>query len=264
MGRRGLPLTIEYGNRGEGRGAPFRERYLPLVVLPSTSNAEAGFRESRNPFREINSPDFLAALGSGEPGRERAFSRLFQRTHAPLASYIRRYFQDPASVQDVLQDTYLAVHRGLPGFAGRCKLSTWIYSLAYRKICDKLSEKYREDDAVAVPQDRLEAMESREPWPDRILIQSQLVRMVESAAARLARKYRDVQNLRDFQGRSGEETALILAIPETLVRVRLHRARNMIVEEIRIRFPEAFRENARPVIGDGAIACNIAPRDRDP
>lgn len=208
--------------------------------MSESSLSEKKFRESHDPFHEINSPSFLVEVRSGNPGCERAFSRLFHRTHSQLTSYLRRYFQDFASVQDVLQDTYVAVHRGLPRFEGRCKLSTWIFSLAYHKVCNKLAEKYREESSRINLHEVLEDIESRVPLPDSMLIQSELVQMVEFAAAKLSRKYRDVHNLRDFEGLSGEETALILGIPKSLVRVRLHRARCMIVGKIRFRFPEAL------------------------
>lgn len=213
------------------------------MVLPKSSVSGKKFQYPGDPFLEINSASFLNAVRTGNPGCERAFGRLFNQTHAQLKSYVHRYFPDSSVVEDILQETYFAVHRGLPRFEGRCKLSTWIFSLAYHKVCDKLAEKYHEAYSRPVPTGILESIESREPLPDSVLIQSDLVRMVEFAAAELVGKYRDVHYLRDCEGLSGEETALALGIKNALVRVRLHRARCFIVEKIRARFPQAILEN---------------------
>lgn len=213
------------------------------MVVPKSSASEKKIREPGDPFLEINSASFLNEVRSGNPGCEKAFSRLFNQTHSPLTSYVRRYFPDTASVQDILQDTYVAVHRGLPKFRAQCKLSTWIFSLAYHKVCDKLAEKYREGESLPFHSELLASLESKDPLPDIILFQAELVRIVEFASAALSRKYRDVHFFRDFEGLSSEETATILGISESLVRVRLHRARCLIIEKIRTRFPHAINEN---------------------
>ncbi len=213
------------------------------MVVPKSLATWKKFREPGEPFLEINTASFLNEVRSETPGCERAFSHLFNQTHAPLSSYVHRYFPDSCAVEEILQETYIAVHRGLPGFEGRCKLSTWIFSLAYHKVCDKLAEKYRKVNSSPTQSHVLENIESKDPLPDSVLMQLELVRMVECAAAKLDRKYRDVHYLRDFEGLSGEETSLELGITKSLVRVRLHRARCLIVEKIRAQFPQAIMEN---------------------
>lgn len=212
------------------------------MVVPKSYAYRKKFRDPNEPFLEINTASFLNEVRSGNPGRERAFSQLFNQTHAPLSSYVHRYFPDSCIVEEILQETYIAVHRGLPRFEGRCKLSTWIFSLAYHKICDKMAEKYRKVNSPPTPSHILENIESKDPLPDSVLMQLELVRMVELAAAKLDSKYRDVHYLRDFEGLSGEETSLELGITKSLVRVRLHRARCLIVEKIRSQFPKAVME----------------------
>ncbi|MDQ3003059.1 MAG: sigma-70 family RNA polymerase sigma factor [Fibrobacterota bacterium] len=156
-----------------------------------------------------------------------------------------RYFPQTDTVQDVLQEVYLAVHRGLPRFEARSRLSTWIFSLAYHKVCDKLAEKYQEKDRNQIQSDRVTEVESNDLPPDEAFIQSEQIRMIVDASALLSGKYRDVHILRDFEGMSGEETARVLGITKALVRVRLHRARCMIVDGIQKRFPISSKEHRR-------------------
>jgi RNA polymerase sigma-70 factor, ECF subfamily len=190
-------------------------------------------------MREINAPEFLEVLLDGDAGASRAFRNLVRATHPALTRYIGRYFRDPGLVQDILQDTYLAVHRALPSFESKSKLTTWVYSLAYHKICDRLSEKYRTGTAGA--DDGLEwERESPDPLADEAIHQARLIGWIREAAEGIPSLYRDAYRLRDLEGLSGEEAADALGITTTLIRVRLHRARCLIVDRMRKLHPGAF------------------------
>ena len=192
--------------------------------------------------QEINSPPFLKALLGGAPAAERAFRRLVEVTHPQLTRYIGRYFRDSELVQDVLQETYLAVHRALPRFEGKSKLITWVYSLAYHKVCDLLAEKYK----TGYPQTDLDNQvwepESHDPLVDEVIHRARLVAWIREAAENIPEPYREAYRLRDLDGLSGEEAAESLGISNTLIRVRLHRARCLIVERLQKRFPAVFAD----------------------
>jgi len=216
-----------------------------MVVSKLSASQNPQELPKSDPFREINTSTFLEELRLGNAGCRKAFSRLFRQINPHLTSYVGRYFPQTDTAQDVLQEVYLAVHRGLPRFEARSRLSTWIFSLAYHKVCDELAEKYHEKDRNQIQSDRVPEVESNDLPPDEAIIQSERVRMIVDASARLSGKYRDVHILRDFEGMTGEETARVLGIPKALVRVRLHRARCMIVDGIRRRFPLSFKEHRR-------------------
>lgn len=220
----------------------------------------------RDLAREINSPAFLKALRDGSPAGSRAFRDLVNHMRAPLARYIGRWFRDPEAAQDVLQETFLAVHRSLHRFEGKARLTTWVYSLAHHKVMDRLSEKYRPGQGA----DRagLEGLEveALDPRPDEKAHQALLVALVRSAAGELPELYREAWRLRDVEGMSGEEAAEALGITPTLVRVRLHRARSLIVARLRKERPGLFGEEGGEA-GEGQEArdaglspCGTRPR----
>jgi RNA polymerase sigma-70 factor, ECF subfamily len=196
--------------------------------------------KSLDPMQEINTQSFLKALLSGPPAASRAFRRLVEVTHPQLTRYIGRYFRDPEVVQDVLQETFLAVHRALPRFEGKSKLTTWVYSLAYHKVCDRLAEKYRVGNQTTDLEDQVWEPESADPLVDEVLHRERLVAWIREAASEIPELYREAYRLRDLDGLSGEEAAEVLGISTTLIRVRLHRARCMIVERLQKRFPAVF------------------------
>jgi RNA polymerase sigma-70 factor (ECF subfamily) len=194
-----------------------------------------------DPVQEINSPAFLKALRDGPPAGERAFRDLVARMRSPLLRFIGRWLRDPEAVEDVLQETYLAVHRSLPRFEGKSRLTTWVYSLAHHKVMDRLAEKYRlggQESSWEPDPDP----EAADPRPDERAHRALLIARIRSAADGIPELYREAWRLRDVEGMSGEEAAEALGITPTLVRVRLHRARNLIVERLRRERPGLFAE----------------------
>ncbi|MEO6094630.1 MAG: RNA polymerase sigma factor [Fibrobacteria bacterium] len=193
-----------------------------------------------DPMQEINSAPFLRALLGGPPAAARAFRRLVEVTHPQLTRYIGRYFRDSEHVRDVLQETYLAAHRALPRFEGKSKLTTWVYSLAYHKVCDRLAEKYKPGRPQSGLAHQVWEPESHHPLVDEVLHQARLAAWIREAAENIPEMYREAYRLRDLHGLSGVEAAESLGISTTLIRVRLHRARCLIVEHLQRRFPAVF------------------------
>jgi len=195
----------------------------------------------RNPGQEINSPAFLKALLDGPPTAERAFGDLVRHLRLPLTRFIGRWLRDPEAIEDAVQETFLAVHRSLPRFEGKSRLTTWVYSLARHKAMDMLAEKYRPDGCDQA-RETLWEPETSDPRPDELAHQTLLIARINSAADCLPDLYREAWRMRDMEGMSGEEAADALGITATLVRVRLHRARNLIGERLRRDWPGLFSE----------------------
>ncbi|MCD6023622.1 MAG: polymerase, sigma-24 subunit, subfamily [Fibrobacteria bacterium] len=199
-------------------------------------------RQGRDAFAELNAPEFLAALLDAEM-KSRMFDRLVRLTHDSLFAFARRHFSSREECQEVLQETYLAVHKGLAGFQGGSKLTTWIYSLAYHKICDQIAVKTRRreealepEESAADPEARADSWSALTPWEasaDRVLAKSAAEILIAEAIRLLVPPGSEVYRLRDVEGFSGEEVAAMLGISPENVRVLLHRTRKQIVEWVR-------------------------------
>jgi RNA polymerase sigma-70 factor, ECF subfamily len=198
-------------------------------------------------FEEINSPEFLELLlAEGSAGR-RAFARMVQGTHEPFLGFIRRQLPSQDECLEVLQEVYLAVHKGLPRFEGKSKLTTWIFSLAHHKICDRIADRNRghkeltESRQAALSTENTESAASGRwdgitAWdvpPDRLSARNAVEGLIGKAVEALPEAARQVYQLRDVEGMSGEEAAEVLGITPDNVRVQLHRARKQIVEWVR-------------------------------
>lgn len=197
-----------------------------------------------DPFGDVNSKVFLETLLGGGPKSQKAFAELFRATHERILNYVRRYLGSVEDCQEVLQETYLAAHKGLSKFEGKSKLTTWIYSLAYHKTCDRLSEKDRghlqfneERMALATGESSPSVLfEDISPWDtasDAVAEKRHLEGLISQAIGCLPMALRHVYHLRDEEGLSGEEIAIMLGMPSSTVRVHLHRARSLVVQTVR-------------------------------
>lgn len=124
-------------------------------------------------------------------------------------------------VEDLAQDTFLAVFERLPQFAadGPARLSTWILTIASRRAIDQL----RRQAPVAVAAIDI----APDPQPSAIA-RRDLARAIDAALAGLAPEYRAAFLLREMHGLAYEEIALALAIEVGTVRSRLARARHAL------------------------------------
>lgn len=210
---------------------------------PDSDSASAVDGEPSGKFAAINGPEFLERLRSSGPESQAAFRKLVEATHGPLTSYMRRFLSPVEDAQEALQDVYLGVYKGLHRFEGKSKLSTWIFSLAHNKICDRLSDRYRrfesllEDGAHEAPPEitPVELLKAT-PWdlrPDQVALQSAVKKLIARAVASLPAKALEVYHLRDVENLPGDEVSRILGVPESTLRVRLHRTRNLIVQMVK-------------------------------
>jgi len=144
--------------------------------------------------------------------------------------------RDPEDARDVLQDTLLAMARGVRDFRGASSISTWLYTIA-RSFCIKKRRrsKYAPDEERSLDSDFAgEAKSIVAPGddPDEALAGRQVERALEQAIAGLDPMYREVLLLRDVEGLTAPEVAEVLSVSVQAVKSRLHRARLSVRERI--------------------------------
>jgi RNA polymerase sigma-70 factor (ECF subfamily) len=187
----------------------------------------------------------LAALRAGD---EQAFLALVNRHHRAMVRVASLYVKSAASAEEVVQEGWLGVLRGLHLFEGRCSLKAWIFQIVVN--CAK-ARALREQQTVplstleaeldkegpSVPADRFldEAhrwgghwAEPPQPWPDAKVESSEMVSLVQEALDALPEAQRTVMSLRDVHGWESAEVCELLGISEGNQRVLLHRARSKV------------------------------------
>jgi RNA polymerase sigma-70 factor (ECF subfamily) len=186
----------------------------------------------------------LAALRAGD---ERAFLALVNRHHAAMVRVAATYVRSRAVAEEVVQETWVGVLRGLHLFEGRSSLKSWIFSILVNCAKGRGQKEARsvplsslasdEEDGPSVSPDRFRGEEDRwaghwseppEPWPDARVESSELVALVAEALETLPPSQRTVMSLRDVDGWEAAEVCELMGISEVNQRVLLHRARSKV------------------------------------
>lgn len=179
-------------------------------------------------------------LCAARGGDKAALEELLERHQAQIYRFGMKMCRDPEDAADVLQDTLLAMARGVRDFRGASSLSTWLYSVA-RSFCIKKRRRSRYAprqpplDMTALPEARQLADPGRSP--DEELAKKQVEQALEQAIGGLDPMYREVLILRDIESLTAAEVAEVLGITVQAVKSRLHRARL------------AVRDSIAPVLG---------------
>jgi len=186
----------------------------------------------------------VAALREGD---EQAFARLVDQYHASMVRVARAYVATREAAEDVVQDAWIGVIKGLDRFEGRSSLKTWMFRIVINKAMTRGGRDSRSvpfsslgssSDEPAVDPDRFFESGRWCGWwlsddaltklPDRIVLAQESRAMIDAVIATLPPSQRLVITLRDVQGFSAGETCELLGVSEANQRVLLHRARTRV------------------------------------
>jgi RNA polymerase sigma-70 factor (ECF subfamily) len=179
---------------------------------------------------DISDPILIEKIKSGD---YQAFEALVTRYESKVYRLAIRMLRNPQDAEDALQDIFLQVHRGLPGFEGRSAFSTWLFRLATNVCLMKIRHRETEPSKLLPLEDYLPRQEDGEipqmvDWttrPEEALLSKESREKMMGALEKLPPEYRAVFVLRDMEGFSNAETGESLGISVAAVKSRLHRAR---------------------------------------
>jgi RNA polymerase sigma-70 factor, ECF subfamily len=207
-------------------------------VTPKISCHAAFFQASNATGSVVNGTDdeMVALALTGQPA---AFAQLVQRHSRTVYRVALRMTGSATDAEDVLQETFLQVHKKLDTFLHDAKFSTWLYSIATNAALMQLrarrSRPVERPLADYLPQfdetgtyARLDVDYSCAARADVVVENRQLARAALEFVAELPELYRVPFVLRDLEELDTEETAAILGVDVDLVRQRVHRARLML------------------------------------
>src|SRR6058998_3743343 len=156
-------------------------------------------------------------------GDEGAFQDLVDRYKDLVYALIARTVQDRSRAEDLAQDVFLRIHRGLPYFRGEARLSTWIY----RIVANVAIQERGKPASTAVSLDD-ERVNVRPAAADRQFGDLELRDRLEKAVARLPANYRLLIAAHYLRGIQYEELAEALQLPLGTVKTQLHRAKQQL------------------------------------
>ena len=180
-------------------------------------------------------------------GDEGAFAELAGKYQGTMISMARGYVPSGAVAEEVVQDTWLGVLRGIDRFERRSSFRTWLFRiLVNRAISAGVRERRSvpvDDMGPVVDASRFNAGGSwqvpPEPWADQVddkMIAAKMAARILAAIDELPLQQREVVTLHDVQGLSSEEVCAILDISNVNQRVLLHRGRSKLRQVIASEF----------------------------
>ena len=181
-------------------------------------------------------PSDDSLLAAARAGDRQALETLLERHEAQVYRFGMKMCRDPEDAKDVLQDTLLAMARGVRDFRGASSISTWLYTIA-RSFCIKKRQRSKfapEEERSLDTGAPAEAKRLADPGDraDDALAGKQVERALERAIGELEPMYREVLLLRDVEGLTAPEVAVVLGVTTQAVKSRLHRARLSVRERV--------------------------------
>jgi RNA polymerase sigma-70 factor (ECF subfamily) len=192
--------------------------------------------------------ELLAALRAGD---EAAFTRIVDDWSRPMLTVARGFVSTTASAEEVVQETWLAVLKGLDRFEGRSSLRTWVFRILVNTAKSRGVREHRtlpwsslagEDGGPSLDPALFQSAGEAYPghwraapaaWPDEVAVEGSVLagevrREVRRVLDTLPDRQRIVLTLRDVLGHSSEEVCTMLEISQANQRVLLHRARTAV------------------------------------
>jgi RNA polymerase sigma-70 factor (ECF subfamily) len=182
------------------------------------------------PKNDDTDAELIRAINAGRQDR---YYELVKRYEKSLYNFGLRMCDTPSDAEDMVQDTFLNVYKYLNGFRYETKFKNWLYRIA-TSVClkKKRRSKFAPERELSLdsflPADESAVTLEMPRWalqPLEQVLDEELKGVIKQALMDLPKKYRLVVVLRDLEGFSTQETAEILSLTPTNVKVRLHRAR---------------------------------------
>jgi len=195
---------------------------------------------------------------------EQAFNDIVRRWSPVMLRVARGYVSTDASAQEVVQETWLGVIRGLAAFEGRSALRTWVFRILVNVAKTRGVKEHRstpfssmspgEDNGPTVDPNRFRDPDADDwprhwtpagaprPWhvdPETAALRAETRSLVSAAVDQLPERQRAVVVLRDVQGFDSDEVCDLLGVSAQNQRVLLHRGRAKIRAQL-----EAYYERA--------------------
>lgn len=173
-------------------------------------------------------------------GDEAAFVMLVERFHAPLLRLASTFVPSRTVAEEVVQDTWLGVVRGVHRFEGRSSFKTWLFRILVNRarstgVRERRHISVDPEWGPAVPPERFgpggQWSDPPVPWTDDAedrIVAKETVGRITAHLSELPEAQRQVVALRDFEGLPAPEVCELLGLTEANQRVLLHRGRSKL------------------------------------
>ena len=162
-----------------------------------------------------------------------AFETLYRAYFPRLSRFLWRMTRNTQLIEEIVNDAMLVVWQRAASFDGSCKLSTWVFAIAYRKACKALRAL---DEAQGECPDECEGEQCEQP--ERIFELSRLGHAVDAALDALPMAQRAAFQLTFYHDMSYGEIAEVMECPVNTVKTRMFHARRRLAQSLAAQMEE--------------------------
>ncbi|MFC3031891.1 RNA polymerase sigma factor RpoE [Pseudoalteromonas fenneropenaei] len=168
-----------------------------------------------------------------QQGDKNAFNLLVAKYQNKVAALISRYVSSHGDVPDVAQETFIKAYRALPNFRGESAFYTWLYRIAVNCSKNYLVATGRKPPANDIDAEEAEVYDGAEQLrsnasPENLLLSDEVKEVIFRTIDGLPEDLKTAITLREIEGLSYEEIAVVMDCPVGTVRSRIFRAREAI------------------------------------
>ena len=183
---------------------------------------------------QISDSDVVKRVISGE---KELYEILIRRNNQKLYRAIRSYLKDETEIEDIMQNTYLKAYEKLYQFKHTATFTTWLIRIGINESLARVKQKnnsYNVTNQTSFYDNNtiLETPDTTQMNPEKKIIIQKAKQLLESSIDALEPKYKTVYILKEIEEMSIKEVAECLSLSSSNVKVRLHRAKNMLKEQL--------------------------------
>jgi RNA polymerase sigma-70 factor (ECF subfamily) len=168
-------------------------------------------------------------VAQARQGDEVAFEQLVLKHQRYVFNLAYRVLGDYTEAEDMTQEAFVRVWRGLSGFRGQARFTTWLYRIVHNLCLNRLPGLQRE---LLQTEPLEEVLADPGPSPADLFAVREQMAFLHAQLDRLPEKYRLVLTLRYLQHLSYDEIAAALEMPMGTVKTHIHRARRLLRERL--------------------------------
>lgn len=156
-----------------------------------------------------------------------ALEQLYAIYRPRLAGFLRRMTDDDDRISELINEAMFCVWKNAAQFKGSAKVSTWIFTIAYREFCRVLKKEGKQSRIVdSIANEQLGLDELSQAFDGTAQVESG--ELIHTALEALPLEQRMAIELRYFLGKSMSEIAQIAGCPQNTVKTRVHHAKKKL------------------------------------
>ncbi len=171
-------------------------------------------------------------MARARKGDEAAWAELVEATYREVYTLCLRILRDPDEAADATQEAFVRAWRGLRGFRGDARFTTWLYRVAANAALSRHRSRRRRREHETGGGDEVLAQIAGEVSTEAAAGARVEAGRLLAALERLPEPYRTAVTLRDVYGLPIEDIAARTGVTETAAKVRIHRGRKKLRDEV--------------------------------